>query len=270
MASTIAVSQDGSRIQVTSTGHGPGVVVLHGAGISVREYDRLAARWSGRLTVHLYNRRGRSGSAPLTGHETAATDLQDLAAVLEATGAQRVFGHSGGAFVAMQAGLHLPVTHIAVYDPAVAVAGCDFPRDFVRPFEQALARGDRARAVAIMSADINREDAASRLPFTMQVLLSRGFLKTPIGKRMADLLPTIGPELHRILDAEGPASQYSGITARVLLARGARSASYYGPMCDALAGAIPGATTLVIPHCSHNAANIATESFARPFAEFFT
>lgn len=264
-----AVSSDGTHVDVASLGSGPGVVILHGAGITAGLYKRLAVRLSHDFTVHVYNRRGRPGTAALTGDETADTDLQDLAAVLQTTGATRVFGHSGGGFLAMQAGLRLPLTHIGVYDPAVAVAGCDFPRDFLPAFEQALAEGDEVRALAVMGADINRDQAAAHMPDVLQTGLVRMYLRTPIGREMADLLPTVAPELHRILDAEGPASDYAGITARVLLARGSRSAGYFAAICDALAAAIPDAEQVVIPGASHNTANIAPPAFVKRFAHFF-
>ncbi len=264
----VAVSADGTHIDVASFGEGPGIVILHGAAISAKEYKRLATRLSHQFSVHVYNRRGRPGNAALTGAETAQTDLDDLAAVLKATCSTRVFGHSGGGFVAMQAGLHLPVTHVGVYDPAVAVTGCDFPRSFLPAFEQALADGDTVRAIAVMGADINRDQAA-RLPESLQLRLVRAYLHTPIGKGMAQLLPTVGPELHRILDAEGPASDYAGITAKVLLAYGARSAGYFAQICDALAAAIPHAQQTVIPRASHNTANIAPEPFVAAFAHFY-
>ncbi|MEI2786307.1 MAG: alpha/beta hydrolase [Candidatus Nanopelagicales bacterium] len=178
-----AKSRDGSRITVDSMGAGPGIVLLHGAGISGREYERLATGLSrAGFSAHRYNRRGRLGNASLTGRETLQDDVDDLAAVLAETGSTRVFGHSGGGFVAVQASHQLPVSHIAVYNPAVAVTGCDFPQDFVVAFEQALAAGDEARAVALMGRDINREDPGARLPLAAQILMMRGFLRTPIGR----------------------------------------------------------------------------------------
>jgi pimeloyl-ACP methyl ester carboxylesterase len=263
-----AVSADGTNIDIASLGDGPGVVILHGAGITVGQYKHLAVRLSREFSVHAYNRRGRPGNAALTGAETAGTDIEDLAAVLAATGSTRVFGHSGGGFVALKAGLHLPLTHIGVYDPAVAVAGCDFPRDFLPSFEAALASGDQVRALTVMGADINREQAA-RLPESVQLAMVRAYLHTPIGRDMAQLLPTVAPELHRILDAEGPAADYAGITANVLLARGAKSAAYFGPICDELAAAIPHSEQVVIPKAHHNTANIAPEQFVKLFAQFF-
>ncbi len=86
---------------------------------------------------------------------------------------------------------------------------------------------------------------------------------------MGDLLATVAPEVRRILAARAPAAAYSNLTARVLLARGARSASYFGPICDALAAAIPQASTVVLAKASHNAANIAKPAFVEVFADFY-
>src|SRR6476619_6454727 len=116
-------SGDGAPIVVRSIGEGPGVVILHGGGVTERDYHRFAQALSNRFSVHLYNRRGRSDSAPLDGTETVETDINGLAAVLEHTGARSVFGHSGGAFVALQAGLRLPLDRIAAYDPGLSIDG---------------------------------------------------------------------------------------------------------------------------------------------------
>jgi pimeloyl-ACP methyl ester carboxylesterase len=119
-------AKGGAGIAVHSVGTGPGIVILHGGGVMERDYRRLAQALSDRFTVHLYNRRGRPDSAPLDGTETVTTDIDDLAAVLEHTGARNVFGHSGGGFVALRAGLSLPLERIAVYDPGVSILG--YPR----------------------------------------------------------------------------------------------------------------------------------------------
>ena len=93
----------GVGVTVHSRGDGPGLVILHGGGVGLREYERLAAALSDRFTVHLYNRRGRPGAAPLDRGYSIATDLEDLAAVLNHTGAGNLLGHSGGGFVALRA-----------------------------------------------------------------------------------------------------------------------------------------------------------------------
>ncbi len=262
------MSGDGAGIVVRSVGTGPGIVILHGGGVMERDYHRLARALSDQFTVHLYNRRGRPDSAPLDGTETVATDIGDLAAVLEHTGARSVFGHSGGGFVALRAGLSLPLERVAVYDPALSILGRPSSA-FIDPFEEAVRAGDYARALTVMARETYPDDLAAKLPFGVALLMSRAFLHTPIGRRIGEVLPTAPPEIRRILAHDGPPTDYAGLTADVLLAAGSRSPRYFAQNCQAVADAIPRGRAVVIPRSSHNAANIAPESFVRPFATFF-
>lgn len=75
---------------------------------------------------------------------------------------------------------------------------------------------DDALAFAVLGVAFNRDAAAAEMPLGVQKAIARGFLLTSCRKQMVDLLPTIAPEIHRILDDEGPVSDYVGITARVL------------------------------------------------------
>ena len=170
--------------------------------------------------MHLYNRRGRPDSAPLTGTETMETDLADLGAVLAHTGARSVFGHSGGGFVALRAGLTLPLERVAVYDPALCVDGRP-SGEYIPEFERLVSEGEYARAMTVMARATYPDDFGAKLPFGMAVGVTGLFLRTPIGRRFVDLMPTIPPEVRRIFEHDGPAGDYAGITAELLLTAGA-------------------------------------------------
>ncbi|MFG2041786.1 alpha/beta fold hydrolase [Dactylosporangium sp. NPDC048998] len=258
----------GATIPVHTIGTGPGIVILHGGGVQASDYHRLARALSDRFTVHLYNRRGRPDTAPLDGTETVETDVGDLAAVLEHTGARSVFGHSGGGFVALRAGLSLPLERIAVYDPGLSILGRPSAA-FIEPFEAYVREGDIARGLTVMVRDTYPDDFAARVPFGAALAMTRLFLRTPIGRRLAELAPTAPPEVRRIFEHDGPATDYAGITAEVLLAAGARGPVYFAQNCRAVADAVPRGRAIVIKGAAHNAANIARPSFVRPFAEFF-
>lgn len=260
---------DGAPITIHTDGSGPGVVVIHGAGVSVRDYRRLSDRLATHLTVHRYNRRGHPDSAPLTGAETAQTDIDDLAAVLSHTGARFLFGHSGGGFVAIRAGLTLPVDRIATFDAAVALDGVDFPRGFLDPFEEAVARGELVEAF-MQAGQIHPDSPSAKAPRRVQRLGVRAFLHSPPGKQMVELLPTIGPEVRRIVEHEAPACAYSAITAPTLLTYGSRSSQYFKDICHHLVRALPNARELEIPKASHNTANTAPPRLTDPLLEFFT
>jgi pimeloyl-ACP methyl ester carboxylesterase len=269
METTVVTTASGVDVPIRSVGNGPGLVILHGAAVGLRDYERLAAAFADRFTVHLYNRRGRPDAAPLDRRTySIATDLADLAAVLQHTGAGNVFGHSGGGFVALRAGLSLPVSRIAVYDPGVAVSGRP-SYAFLAAFSAAIDGGDYSRALSEMTRGVYPDGPAAKLPPAVQRFASRLFLRTSVGQRMADLLPTVPPEVGEIAASDGPASDYAGITAEVLLTSGARSPRYFAENCAALAEAIPRGRALVLPQMSHNAANVAAPDFVAPFRDFF-
>jgi pimeloyl-ACP methyl ester carboxylesterase len=108
------------------------------------------------------------------------------------------------------------------------------------------------------------------MPHWLQTWGVRAFLHTPPGKQMVALLPTLSPEVRRILDHQGPASEYSTIDAEVLLAYGSRSSRYFKDICDTLAMNLPRARALEIPRSSHNTANTAPKRLTDPLLDFFT
>jgi pimeloyl-ACP methyl ester carboxylesterase len=260
---------DGSTLHLTTTGSGPGVLVVPGGGVVASDYARLARNLGESCTVHVYDRRGHGPSAPpMTAAYDLDTELDDLRALLAATGARGLLGHSVGGFFALQAALRLPVDAVAVYDPAVAVDGL-FPTAFHRAFARAIADGDLPLAVAEMSRGLQAAGAASRLPIPVLKVIARAFLATPIGTRMGTMMPAAARESELALVHGGPATDYAGLAVPALLTCGAQSPPYYGPLCDRLAEVIPDARSIRIPRSSHNAANLARPAFVAPFAEFF-
>jgi len=259
---------DGEHIVLHSSGRGPDIVVVHGGGVTVDVYRRLAAALADRFTVHLYNRRGRADAPPRSLPYTVDQDIDDLAAVLRHTGAGNVIGHSSGGFIALQAALRLPIERLALYDAAVSIDG-SFPSAWLDGARTAAAAGDTARAMALTSAGINTQMAATKLPLGVQVAICRLFLRTPIGRTMGDLLPMTLDESQQIRLHDGPADRWAGVTAEVLLACGAGGPPYYTRSNEALARALPRARTLHIPRSGHDAINRAPRRLVEPLAAFF-
>jgi pimeloyl-ACP methyl ester carboxylesterase len=260
---------DGQHIVVHSSGGGPGIVVVHGGGVTIDVYRRLAAALADRFTVHLYNRRGRADAAPRSQPYTFDQEIDDLAAVLRHTGTGNLIGHSSGGFIALQAALRLPIDRLALYDAAVSVDG-SFPSAWLDGARAAAGAGDTARAMALTSAGINTQMAAAKLPLAVQVAFGRLFLRTPIGRTMGDLLAMTLDESQLIRMQDGPAEQWAGVNAEVLLACGADGPPYYVRSNEALARALPRARTLRIPRSGHDAINRAHPRLVDPLAAFFT
>jgi pimeloyl-ACP methyl ester carboxylesterase len=259
---------DGDTIVLHSTGSGPGIVVVHGGGVTIGIYRRLAARLADRFTVHLYNRRGREDAAPRKEPYTFDQDIDDLAVILEHTGARAVIGHSSGAFIALQAALGLPIDRLALYDAAVSIDG-GFPTAWLDAARVAARDGDIARSMAITTGGINTHSLSSRLPLGVRVAICRAFLRTSIGRTMGGLLPTTLDESNQIRLHDGPAETWSGIRADVLLTYGASGPGYYAGLNEALAGALPRARVLPIPRSGHDGLNRAPDRLVEPLAEFF-
>lgn len=258
-----------AQIPVITLGTGPGLVLLHGGGTSSTEYIRLARQLSPKFTVHLYNRRGRPDASPMHSSDTVATDIGDLAAVMEATGASRVFAHSGGGFIAFQAARTLPIRHLATYDAAIAIEGTDIPKGYLDDFQRALDGGDLVTAMSIVGAAANPDEMPKNMPVWLQRFLTAAFLKSTYGQRMTGLIHTFRPEIGRILENEEPASFYSEITAKVLLGTGSHSSTYFNQTCDALMNVLPHGQRLVVPNARHNTANGAPERLVQPLMDFF-
>ncbi len=117
-------SRDGTRIGYSRSGDGPGLVLLHGALQTSRSFSRLGAALGDSFTVHVPDRRGRGLSGPPGDGYNMQAEVDDLAALLDATGAHNVFGLSSGALIALQAATSLPaIQKLAIYEPPLEIDG---------------------------------------------------------------------------------------------------------------------------------------------------
>ena len=117
-------SDDGTTIAFERSGTGPALVMALGAFNDRHTKAALRALLVPRFTVFAYDRRGRGDSGD-TPPYAVEREIEDLAAVIEATGAggsARVFGHSSGAVLALRAAAAgVPIAKVAAFEPPVAV-----------------------------------------------------------------------------------------------------------------------------------------------------
>ncbi len=214
-------ARDGATIVLHSTGTGPGIVVVHGGGVTIGIYRRLAARLADQFTVHLYNRRGREMTPPPEGAVHLRSGHRRSRVILEHTGARNVIGHSSGGFIALQAALP------AADRPACAVRrGRQHRRRLSQRMARRRARGGASRRHRPEHGHHHRRHQhpfprSSRLPLGLRVAICRAFLRTSIGRTMGDLFPMTLDESNQIRLHDGPAETWSGVSADVLLAYGA-------------------------------------------------
>ena len=144
-------SADGTPIGYRSLGAGPGLIVVVGGVLSsAASYRPLADRLAGTLEVHVVDRRGRPGSGPQRPGHSIEDECDDLFAVIGATGAGMVFGHSFGGLVALETARRRPgLESVFVYEPGVPLRG-QFDLGWLDSYERLLERGDRRGAFACM------------------------------------------------------------------------------------------------------------------------
>jgi len=154
-------SPDGTSIAYERDGDGPAVILVDGA-LCFRDAGPMrpiADALRGRLSVVLYDRRGRgeSGDAladPSARADAVAREIDDLAALVDAAGGSAaLFGMSSGGALALAATAALgptAVPRVAVYEPPYLPDPLlPSAEAYTRELLAALAAGDRQGAVAL-------------------------------------------------------------------------------------------------------------------------
>jgi pimeloyl-ACP methyl ester carboxylesterase len=146
-SSGTVTSRDGTRIAFCSVGQGPAIVVLHGAMETAQSHLDVAAELAGRARIVLPDRRGRGASGPAHPDDGIARQVEDLEAVIAATGARALVGVSAGALVALEAARTLPdVERVALFEPPLSVDG-SFSMEWLDRFDAEIAAGRTASAL---------------------------------------------------------------------------------------------------------------------------
>src|SRR6476659_9017866 len=81
------ISRDGTTIGFRRVGRGPGLVLLHGSMSSGAHHTEMARMLADTFTIHVPDRRGRGLSGPYRSGDEFEQELDDVAALLRATGA---------------------------------------------------------------------------------------------------------------------------------------------------------------------------------------
>ncbi|WP_432889260.1 alpha/beta fold hydrolase [Kribbella sp. CA-245084] len=239
-------------VEVSSTGAGPGVVVIPGNNRRAHQYERLARGLAGVHTVHVVERRGRGASAPRGTAYSIETETDDVLAVMERTGARVVFGHSYGGLIALHVGLRQPLDALIAYEPGVSIGG-SFDASWLDVFRQQLGDG---RKVAAMATFLKGTDLlpfrASPLLWAISLLMLRG----SGGRETREMMPTTPAEIGEVVRLDSDGSRYAGIASRTLLLGGEKSPAYLTGVLPQLATILPSAEYTILPGLDHNAPDV--------------
>ncbi|WP_433219206.1 alpha/beta fold hydrolase [Dactylosporangium sp. CS-047395] len=236
-------------------GTGPGLVLLHGGMKAAQHFSTLATTLSDAFTVHVPDRRGRGRSGPHGEGHGIAREVEDLRALLAATGAEFVFGLSVGGLIALRTALVTPaLRRLAVYEPPLSING-SIPMDWLPRYDRELAAGHRASALITAMRGLPVEPIFHRVPrAALTPLLALGLRAQKAGPdetTIAELIPTQGHDVRLAEELADTVPDYAAVRARVLLLGGTRGPSFFEPALAALAATLPDARRITFPGLTH-------------------
>jgi pimeloyl-ACP methyl ester carboxylesterase len=260
VATAFATSRDGTRIGYRQVGHGPGIVLLHGAMQSGESHIELARALAGTFTVYLPDRRGRGLSGPFGSGYSLRKEVEDVEALVAATGAHDIFGVSAGGIVALQAALTLPaVERVAVFEPALSVVG-SASTAFLARFDREIARGNVSAAlVTAMKAAEMGPPIFNAIPRALLELLTRLMMAAEDRKAtdgdvtMRRLAPTLHYDFQLVAETEGSIESYKAIRSSLLLLGGTKSPPYLTQAVQTLQKLVPQARRVELAGLGHGA-----------------
>jgi pimeloyl-ACP methyl ester carboxylesterase len=253
-------SGDGTTIGYRRVGTGPGVVLLHGGMQAAQSFTKLAIALSDGFTVYVPDRRGRGMSGPFTDDHGITKEIDDLHALLRATGARNVFGLSAGAVIALQTALSGPeIAKLALYEPPLSFEGVSSTR-WVARYERELNSGKLASAFVTIIKGTGDPGGIQLVPRFVLVPMMRLALKAdqkthqPGLASIGDLIPTMRYDSRTVIDSAGSLDRFAAVRSDVLLLGGAKSAQYLKAALDGLSIVLPGARRVTLPGVGHTAA----------------
>jgi pimeloyl-ACP methyl ester carboxylesterase len=250
------VSKDGTTIGYRQLGNGPGVILIHGGMEASQHFMKLATLLSDRFTVSVPDRRGRGMSGSFGEQYSGAKECEDIAALVEKTGAENIFGLSSGALIALRSALAVArLKRIALYEPPLSLNGST-PTSWVARYDREVAQGKLPQALATAIKGIPVDPFLSALP--------RWFLVPPfmLGERAMDnakgddvsiksLISTQHYDMVVVRETADTLHDYEALQARVLLLGGSKSPPFLKTALDALAKTLPQVERVTFPGLDH-------------------
>jgi pimeloyl-ACP methyl ester carboxylesterase len=233
----------GVQLAADVTGHGPPLVMVHGAGSARWGFDLVWPLLEPRFTVWALDRRGRGDSGDGDGY-ALEREFEDVAAVVRAAGeGALLFGHSFGGLVALgAAGLLDGLPRLVLYEPPMGGVLADDA--WIVSFEARLATGERGAAVRLFLHDVGGYSHA-------EIDAMEG---TEVWHKRLDVAPTVPRELHaeRAVALEDLGLDRLGLPCLLLV--GSASPDWARRSTDAFAAALPGAEVRTLQGHGHGAA----------------
>jgi pimeloyl-ACP methyl ester carboxylesterase len=239
-------SRDGTTIGYRQLGHGPAVVLLHGAMESAQSHMQLAAALSGAFTVYLPDRRGRGLSGLYGDDYSIQKEVEDLNALIGKAGAHKVFGVSAGGLICLRTALSLPAIHkVAVYEPALIV-NSSISTAFLARYDREIAQGNVAAALVtgMLGSQMGPPIFSAMPRWLLESLTKMGMAQEEKKAKAVDVtMRTLAPTLHYdfqiVVEEAEQVESFRAVQAELLLLGGSKSPAYLKAALDALEKVLP-------------------------------
>ncbi len=260
MTTGSVISKDGTRIGYLRVGRGPAVVLLHGSNESARSHTRLALALAEAFTVYLPDRRGRGLSGPHRPDHGIRTEVEDLQAVLTGSGAQKVFGVSISALIALEAARTQPaIRQIAAYEPALLMDRSSKYTGWVPRFDREMAQGKVAAAEITCMYGLDLAPPVFKVmprwlleALTNRAMASEEKQATSDTVTVRQLAPTLRWEGVLLAETAGTIVSFTEVPAEVLLLGGdMKRPAFIRPAFDAFARTLPHNRRVMFPGLDH-------------------
>lgn len=216
------------------------VVISHGTLVTQLAYYRAANQLMPLLEapVITYDRRGRMDSSKQPKDYSADTEIADLQALLSASGATRVLGHSFGGMVALlTAAKDQRITNVVTFDAPINLDGrLDHMWD--PEAYDALAAGETGRAWALLVNRLATAGPLSRLPVPVLTQVSRVLPLSGSGREHLRLMSTCLNEMCAVVQSHPTVDTFAELPTTTLFT-GGFSPKYFVTAAQALATAVP-------------------------------
>lgn len=271
-------SQDGTTIGYRQFGHGPGLLLVHGGMMTSQNFLKLAIALSDEFTVYVHDRRGRGLSGPFGENYSMKKECEDLDALLHKTGANKVFGLSSGALIALQAALTLPAIHkVALYEPPLPLSDHPSPTAWVARYNQELAQGNLGAAMVSIIKGTGDFSLLALIPRFLLVPLLTLAIRADAKEVKHDavalqaLIPTMRYDTQLVKEMEDTLERFQAMTAEVLLLGGSKSRRYLKDALDGLSTVLPNVRRIEFAAIGHLAADNSgkPEQVAQELRRFF-
>ena len=253
-------SRDGTTIGYRQFGSGPGLILLHGSMSSGAHHVELAGLLADTFTVVVPDRRGRGLSGPYRSGDELDQELEDVAAVLDASGATFLWGLSSGACIALHAARTMPaIRKVAIFEPPL-LPDRSRAAAILKRFDDEMARGKVGAAMITAMRGAEMGPAWFRaLPKALTArLVGMGMAqeaRRPAGAypTMRELASTLHTDFAVVTESSGRLDDYRSIQAPVLLMGGSKSPAFLKRALAALARVLPGAKRVELEGLDHAA-----------------